>query len=51
MAKIYNKEELKQFENKGYFELKIKSNNKLILIDRHTRKADLIKIKDLLSKF
>jgi hypothetical protein len=51
MAKIYHKEELKQFENKGYFELKIKSNNNLILIDRHTRKADLIKIKELLSKF
>jgi hypothetical protein len=51
MAKIYRKEELKQFENKGYFELKIRSNNKLILIDRHTRKADLIKIKELLSKF
>ena len=51
MAKIYNKEELKQFENKGYFELKIQTNNELILIDRHTRKADLVKIKELLSKF
>lgn len=51
MAKIYNKEELKGFENKGYFELHAKSAGKKVLIDRHSRKADLLKIKDLLSKY
>lgn len=51
MAKIYNKEELRGFENKGYFELRAISNGEKILIDRHTRKADLVKIKDLLSRY
>lgn len=51
MAKIYNKEELRGFENKGYFELRAQSSGEKILIDRHTRKADLMKIKDLLSRY
>ena len=51
MAKIYNKAELKLFENRGYFELHGMSDGKIILIDRHSRKADLLKIKDLLSNY
>lgn len=51
VAKIHNKAELRGFENKGYFELHAKSNGKSILIDRHSRKADLVKMKDLLSKY
>jgi hypothetical protein len=51
MAKIYNKQELRGFENKGYFELRAISKGQRVLIDRHTRKADLVKIKDLLSKY
>ena len=51
IAKIHNKSELKNFENKGYFELHAISKGKSILIDRHSRKADLLKIKDLLSQF
>lgn len=51
MAKIYNKEELRGFENKGYFELKATSGGEPVLIDRHTRKADLLKIKELLSRY
>lgn len=51
MAKIYNKASLKQFENKGYFELHAMSGKKSILIDRHGRKADLLKIKELLSNY
>lgn len=51
MAKIYNKQELRGFENKGYFELRATSNGQKVLIDRHTRKADLVKIKDLLSRY
>lgn len=49
MAKIYNKTELKAFENRGYFELKGKCEGKDVLIDRHSRKADLLKLKDLLT--
>lgn len=51
MAKIYNKAELKAFENKGYFELHALSGGKVKLIDRHTRKADLMKMKELLNQF
>lgn len=51
IAKIHNKEELRGFENKGYFELYAKSAGKNVFIDRHTRKADLIKIRNLLSKY
>jgi hypothetical protein len=51
MAKIYNKDELKGFENKGYFELRVLSGGQKILIDRHSRKADLLKMKDTLLKY
>ncbi|MBC7538325.1 MAG: hypothetical protein H7281_05865 [Bacteriovorax sp.] len=51
MAKIHNVSELKHFENKGYFELHAMSGGKSILIDRHTRKADLLKLKELLCKY
>ncbi|MDD4973490.1 MAG: hypothetical protein PHY93_04025 [Bacteriovorax sp.] len=51
IAKIHNQSELKHFENKGYFELHAISGGKSILIDRHSRKADLIKLKELLSKY
>lgn len=57
LARLQNKEgfsdaAMKAFENKGYFELIIKTNNmNEISIDRHSRKADLIKIKELLSRY
>lgn len=51
MAKIANQPDLKQFENRGYFELHAISNNKKILIDRHSRKADLVKLKELLATY
>lgn len=58
MARIRNRqglggqEAMKHFENKGYFELNIKTNkNSSINIDRHSRKADLLKMKELLSKY
>lgn len=45
-------ESMKHFENKGYFELCIKTNKKpSISIDRHSRKADLLKMKELLSRY
>lgn len=47
-----NDESLKHFENKGYFELCIKTDKKpSISIDRHSRKADLLKLKELLSRY
>lgn len=58
MAKIRNQqglggdEAMKHFENKGYFELNIETDkNKVVSIDRHSRKVDLLKLKDLLSKY
>jgi hypothetical protein len=45
-------ESMKGFENKGYFELNIKTiDDKSVNIDRHSRKADLVKMKDLLLKY
>lgn len=45
-------ESLKHFENKGYFELCIKTDKKpSISIDRHSRKADLLKMKELLCRY
>lgn len=45
-------ESMKHFENKGYFELCITTNKKpSISIDRHSRKADLLKMKELLSRY
>jgi hypothetical protein len=46
-----NSDELRGFENKGYFELHALSGGKSLLIDRHSRKADLLKIKELLLRF
>ncbi|MBC7427454.1 MAG: hypothetical protein H7336_02510 [Bacteriovorax sp.] len=44
--------EMKGFENKGYFELNIETaDNKSVNIDRHSRKADLVKMKDLLTRY
>ena len=51
LARINRSEEHKGFENKGYFELHAISGGKSILIDRHSRKADLLKIKELLLKY
>ncbi len=58
MAKLRSKqglpatESMRGFENKGYFELNAETmDNKSINIDRHSRKADLLKMKDLLSKY
>lgn len=50
VAKMQNRPELKGFENRGYFELRALINNKSCLVDRHSRKQDLIKIKEILSK-
>lgn len=45
-------EAMKHFENKGYFELRIVTDKKSsVHIDRHSRKADLVKLKDLLSRY
>jgi hypothetical protein len=50
MARIKDEKAMKNFQNKGYFELfAITSENKSILIDRHSRKADLEKLVGLLQ--
>ena len=51
LARIAAKEESKNFENKGYYVLWVTlDDGKKILIDRHSRKADLLKLKDLISR-
>ncbi len=52
VAKMRAQPELKGFENRGYFELfATNKNGKAIFLDRHSRKADIIKIRDLLRKY
>lgn len=51
VAKMKNEQELKGFENKGYFELHAIVDGKKLFVDRSSRKADLLKLKDLLSKY
>jgi hypothetical protein len=44
--------DLNHFENKGYFELLVVSpSDEQQVIDRHSRKIDLVKIKETLSKY
>jgi hypothetical protein len=50
MARIKDEKALKGFQNKGYFELFAHLNSgKSVLIDRHSRKADLEKMIELLN--
>ncbi|WP_372655505.1 hypothetical protein [Halobacteriovorax sp.] len=52
VAKMRAQPELKGFENRGYFELfATNKNGKVVFLDRHSRKADIIKIRDLLRKY
>lgn len=52
MARIQNKEDMKGFANKGYFELfAILENEKLVRIDRSSQRYELGKLKDFLSKY
>lgn len=52
MARLKGGQDMRGFMNKGYFELFIKTKNgREVLIDRHSRKADLDKIKTLLERY
>jgi hypothetical protein len=52
IAKLDGDEELRGFQNKGYFVLiAINKNDKRIWIDRSSRKVDLVKLKGLLEKY
>ena len=52
VAKIRQDHAMKGFENKGYFELfAIEPDNKKVFLDRHSRKADVAKMRDLLKKY
>jgi hypothetical protein len=49
IARMKGGDESGGFQNKGYYVLWLKiANGKRILIDRHSRKADLIKLRELL---
>jgi len=48
-ARIKGGDDVSGFTNKGYYTLKLNTQDgKIILIDRHSRKADLIKLEELL---
>ena len=50
MARLAARVESQGFENKGYYVLWITlDSGKKILIDRHSRKADLLKLKELIT--
>lgn len=51
MAAIKEDREMRGFANKGYFQLILKTNGKRLILDRHSRKADLVKIKSLLERY
>lgn len=52
MARIQGRDDMRGFMNKGYFELFFRTKaGKEILLDRHSRKADLEKIKALLTRY
>ena len=49
LARIKGGEEAQGFQNKGYYVLKVNTKDgKRIQIDRHSRKADLLKLEELL---
>lgn len=51
MAKIYGNEDQRGFQNKGHFLLKARdSKQSMHLIDRSSKKADLIKLKSFLEE-
>lgn len=52
MAKITNDPELRGFQNKGHFELyATTADEKKVLVDRSSRKADLVKLQQILSVY
>jgi len=52
VAKLEGKQELRAFQNQGYYNLHAQlSNNEFILIDRHSRRADLNKLSQILSRY
>lgn len=52
VAKMQSSAQMKGFENKGYFQMfLITSDDQRVFLDRHSRKADLVKMKELLSKY
>jgi hypothetical protein len=52
LARMRQEQKMEQYMNKGYFELWGKrEDGTQFFIDRHSRKMDLVKIKNLLEKF
>lgn len=52
MAKRENNKDYRAFQNHGYYKLQaLLENEKMIFIDRHSRKADLTKMCEVLSRY
>lgn len=52
MARLQNKDEMRGFANRGYFELfAILNDGRYIRIDRSSQRYELTKLKDFLSRF
>lgn len=52
VAKMQSSSQMRGFENKGYFQMfLITKSDERVFLDRHSRKADLEKMKTLLSKY
>lgn len=52
MARLQNRTQTTAHQNRGYFELYLYTGDeKMVLLDRHSRKTDLQKLQNLLEKF
>lgn len=52
MAKLHNDPDMRGFQNKGYFELfATLDDGRKILVDRSSRKADLVKLQNILKNY
>jgi hypothetical protein len=51
LAKLRGESENRAFENRGYYVLKMHRSKDSIMIDRHSQRNELEKIKTILDKF
>jgi hypothetical protein len=52
VAKIDGKQELRAFQNQGYYNLHAQlENDRFVLIDRHSRRSDLNKLSQIMSRY
>lgn len=48
-ARLHHQEGMEKFKNRGYFTLKVSTDNKSLQVDRSSRKNDLLAIEELLK--